>query len=135
MASTTPKLPMVARILLGLMFTVFGINFFITFLPMPKDMPAGAMTFMGALMSTGYMLRLVKGLEVICGLLLLGNRFVPLALTLLAPIIINIVGFHAVFEPANTLVIPLVILVLELYLAYSYRAAFAPMLRAKVDAH
>ena len=130
MASTTPKLPMVARILLGLMFTVFGINFFITFLPMPKDMPAGAMTFMGALMSTGYMLRLV-----ICGLLLLGNRFVPLALTLLAPIIINIVGFHAVFEPANTLVIPLVILVLELYLAYSYRAAFAPMLRAKVDAH
>ena len=134
MASTNPKLPMVARILLGLMFTVFGINFFFPFLPMPKDMPAGAGAFMGALMSTGYIMRLVKATEVICGLLLLGNRFVPLALTLLAPIIINIVGFHTVFEPANTLVIPLVILVLELFLAYSYRAAFAPMLRAKVDA-
>ena len=76
----------IARTLLGLVFVVFGLNFFFHFLPMPP-MEGAPAAFMGALFATGYMFPLIKGTEVVAGAMLLGNRFVPLALTLLAPII------------------------------------------------
>ena len=63
-------------------------------------------------------------------MLLLGGRFVPLALAVLAPIVINIVGFHLFLAPSG-IALPLAVLALELYLAWTYRAAFAPMLRAR----
>ncbi|MCA9535998.1 MAG: DoxX family protein, partial [Myxococcales bacterium] len=78
------KLPTAARLFLGLAFTVFGLNGFLHFLPMPP-MSGEPAAFMGALAATGYMFPLIKGTEVVAGLLLLGNRLVPLALTLLAP--------------------------------------------------
>ena len=124
------KLPLVARILLGLVFTVFGLNFFLQFLPQPKMEPeAGA--FLGALVA-GKILALVKVVEVGGGLALLAGQFVPLALALLAPVIVGIVLFHAVFDPAG-LVIPLVIAAMAGYLAWAYRGAFAPMLQAKTE--
>jgi uncharacterized membrane protein YphA (DoxX/SURF4 family) len=132
MSSFARKLPAIARIALGLAFTVFGLNFFVSFLPQPSTPPpAAAMTFIGALMGSGYLMTIVKVIEVAAGILLLTNRFVPLALTLLAPVVVNIVAFHAFLAPEG---IPLVavILVLEIYLAWAYRAAFAPMLRARV---
>ena len=123
--------PAIARILLGLVFFVFGLNGFLNFIPQPKDaMPPGAMAFFGALMATGYMLRLIMGTQVIVGVLLLTNRFVPLALALIAPVIVNIVAFHAFLAPAG-LVIASVVLALELYLAWSYRRCFSPMLAAR----
>jgi putative oxidoreductase len=122
------KIPVAARILLGLVMTVFGLNFFLHFLPQPPlEGPAGA--FIGALFASGYVLLIVKVVEVVAGLLLLAGRFVPFALALLAPIVVNIVAFHAVLAPAG-LVLPLVVLALELYLAWAYRGAFAPMLQA-----
>jgi hypothetical protein len=124
--------PLIARVLLGLVFTVFGLNFFLHFLPEPSGMPPAAAAFGGALFATGYMMQMVKIVEIGAGLLLLGNRLVPLALTLLAPIIVNIVAFHAFLAPAG-LPMTLVILALELFLAWSYRAAFAPMLRTRVE--
>lgn len=78
-------------------------------------------------MNSGYLLQLVKGTEVVGGALLLCNRFVPLALTLLAPVVVNIAAFH-IFLAADGLALALVIVALELLLAWSYRAAFQPML-------
>jgi len=121
------KAPLVARLFLGVVFTVFGLNGFLQFLPSPA-MPAEAGSFVGALAATGYMFPLIKGTEVVAGLLLLGGRFVPLALTLLAPITVNILLFHVVLAPAPGL--PLALIGAQLFLAYSYRDRFAPMLQA-----
>ncbi len=117
---------------MGLMFFVFGLNGFLNFIPPPKEgMPEGAMAFAGAMMKTGYLMQLIKGTEVIVGLLLLLNRFVPLALALIAPVVVNIVAFHAFLAPSG-LCMAIVILFLELYLAWAYRAAYRPMLAARV---
>jgi hypothetical protein len=118
-----------ARLLLGALFTVFGLNGFLGFLPTPPHEGAAAV-FLGGLAASGYMFPLIKGTELVAGLLLLGNRFVPLALTLLAPVVVNILAFHAFLEPSGTLV-PLVATALGVYLAYTERAAFLPMLRAR----
>ncbi|NUO54346.1 MAG: DoxX family protein [Polyangiaceae bacterium] len=123
--------PRVARVLLGLPFVLFGLNYFVPFMPTPPPPPESAMAFLGGLMASGYIMPLVKSIEIAAGLALLSNRFVPLALTLLAPIIVNIVAFHFILAPSYGL--PTVILALELFLAYSYRAAFLPMLRARVE--
>ena len=119
----------IARVLTGLVWLVFGLNGFLQFLPLPPMGPrAGA--FMGALAATGYMFPLIKSVEIIGGALLIGNRFVPLALTLLAPGLVNILAFHLFLEPSG-LPLPIVLLALEIYLARKYRHAFRPMLQAQ----
>jgi len=129
MQTLLAKAPTAARMLFGLIFTVFGLNGFLHFIPMPP-MPEAAGSLLGAFVGSGYLMALVKATEIGIGLLLLSNRFVPLALTIAAPIVLNIVLFHAALAPGGMLV-PLVVLALELYLAWSYREAFAPLLRAK----
>lgn len=120
-----------ARVVLGLLFFVFGLNYFLHFLPMPSEPPPeAAATFLGGLTAAGYVFPLIKAIEVAAGVALLSNRFVPLALTLLAPIIVNIAAFHFLLAPSFGM--PIAILALELFLAWSYRAAFLPMLRALV---
>jgi uncharacterized membrane protein YphA (DoxX/SURF4 family) len=119
----------IVRILLGLMFLIFGLNGFLNFIPTPKDIPPQIMNVMSALMAAGYM-KVVSGAEVLIALMLLTNRFVPLALALLAPIIVGIITFHIAMQPA-TIGPGIVVAVMELYLAWAYRAAFRPMLRAK----
>lgn len=120
----TSKLPTIARVLLGLVFFVFGLNGFLHFLPQPPP-PARALGFVSGLASAGYFFPLLKGTEVLAGTLLLAG-FVPFALTLLAPVIVNIVAFHAFLAPGNWPVVGLV-LVSEIYLALVHRAAFAPL--------
>lgn len=127
-------LPTIARVLLGLMFFVFGLAGFFNFMPPPEEgsIPEKAMTFSVAMMNTGYFFQFIKGTEVICGALLLLNCFTPLALTVLAPIILNIIAFHAFLAPAPaSMVTAGVIAALELYLAWCYRSSFKPMLRFK----
>lgn len=88
---------LVARILLGLMFAVFGLNGFLHFLPM--TMPTGtAGQFLGALF-VSHFLYFLAAFEVISGLLLLANRFVPLGLVLLGPLLVNILLYHALMDP------------------------------------
>ncbi|MBX3274512.1 MAG: DoxX family protein [Sandaracinaceae bacterium] len=129
MHNVLSHLPTASRVLLGLAFLVFGLNGFLGFLPMPPhEGAAGA--FLGALAASGYMFPLIKGTEVVVGLLLLSNRFVPLALTILAPVTVNIVLFHAVLEPAG-IVLPLVLAALQLHLAWAHRASFAGVLSAR----
>ena len=121
-------LPAAARILMGLLFSVTGLNGFLNFLPQPSTpMPEGAVAFFGAMLHTGYLFPLVMGTELLVGALLLVNRFVPLALALLAPVIVNIVAFHAFLAPSG-LGKAGVLLALEIYLAWAYRKAYHPML-------
>ncbi|MCY1056268.1 DoxX family protein [Nannocystis sp. SCPEA4] len=119
-------LPTVARTLLGLVFLVFGLNGFLHFLPMPP-VPARAGEFLGALAASGYMFPLIKGTEVVAGALLLSGRLVPLALILLAPVIVNIVAYHLALAPGGYGLLALIV-GLEAYLAWAYRDSFAGVL-------
>ena len=121
-------LPHAARVLLGLIFVVFGLNGFLGFIPLPAHEGAAA-SFMGGLASAPYFFPLLKGTEILNGLALLSNRFVPLALVVLAPITINILGFHTLAPEGLPMAI--VIVLLQGGLAFHHRAAFAPLLRAK----
>ena len=118
----------ISRVLLGLMFFVFGLNGFLNFIPAPP--PAGiAGQFLGALFVSHY-LSVVFALELVAGLLLLANRFVPAALIILGPILVNIVLFHAFMAPAAFA--PAVIAVgLWSVLIYRQRAAFTGLLAVK----
>jgi putative oxidoreductase len=116
---------LIARILLGIIFLVFGLNGFFHFIPAP--MPAGlARQYNGALFVSHYAI-LVFLLQVLGGVLLLVNRFVPLAIALLGPIIVNILLFHFSMAPAG---IPLALITTLLWLIvfYKVRHAFAPLL-------
>ena len=124
----------IARVLLGLIFFVFGLNGFLHFIPQPADaMPAAVVALFGAFIQSGYFMPMIFGTQTIVGVLLLLNLFVPLALTLIAPVIVNIVALHFFLVP-NGLGIALFVLALELFLAWSYRAAFIPMLRIRSTA-
>jgi len=112
----------VARILLGLMFAVLGSNAFLHFIPMPP-MEGEAGAFIGALVKSGYIYS-IAALQVLGGLLLLiGGRFVPLGLTLLGPIIVNIVLYH-IFLERSGLVMAGFVSILALLLLWEYREKF-----------
>jgi len=118
----------IARYLAGLIFVVMGLNGFLHFISFPP--PEGvAAQFMGALFVSHY-LTVIFAVQVIAGVLLLVNRFVPLALTILAPVIFNILCFHAFMAPSG---LPLALLVAVLWAVTfaSVRPAFAPLLQAQ----
>ena len=94
------KLETTSRILLGLIFAIFGFNHFVPFIPHP-EMTGDALTYMTGLSAVGYFWPLLRALELLCGLALLSNRFVPLALSVLAPITLHITLFHLFSMPAN----------------------------------
>ena len=117
----------IARILLGLVFVVFGSNAFLHFLPMPP-LPQGVTgEYLHAFFASGYVY-VIGGFQVIGGLLLLIGRFVALGLTILAAIIVNIWAFHLLMAPEG-LPPAVVVTILELFLLWSYRDRFAGILR------
>ncbi|HEY7878040.1 MAG TPA: hypothetical protein VIC55_07435 [Gemmatimonadaceae bacterium] len=115
------------RVLFGLLFLVMGLNGFLFFLPQPKVLPEGAVAFFLAMVKTGYLMPLLAGTQVVAGVLLLSNRLVPLALAIVAPVVLNIFLFHAFIDPAR-IGLAAVVLALELFLAWAYRDAYLPML-------
>lgn len=121
------KSVLVARIILGLIFFVFGLNGFFNFIPVPPNMPEKLMAFMNGLMASGYFFPLLKGTEVVCGLLLLIGAFVPLALIVLAPIILNIIMVHTVLDTSG-LPVAIIIAALEIYLAF-FAEPYAPIVK------
>jgi len=117
----------IARILLGLMFVVFGSNAFLHFLPMPP-LPQGVTgEYLHAFFASGYVY-VIGGFQVIGGLLLLIGRFVPLGLTILGAIIVNIWIFHVLMAPEG-IAPAIVVTILELFLVRRYRDAFKAILR------
>ena len=117
----------IVRVLLGLMFVVFGSNIFLHFIPMPPQKPSLATDFSRALMESNYMC-VVGALQVAGGLLLLIGRYVPLGLTLLGPVIVNILLFHIFLEPTG-LPMAIVVSALALFLLWRYRTNFAGLVR------
>lgn len=115
-----------SRILLGLIFLIFGLNGFYTFIPVPEFHP-----FMEILVSSGY-IYLIKTVEVMAGLLLLSNRFVPLALALLIPDVVNITAYHILLDPRNWFIVP-VLLILIGILVFSYWQYFKSLLSFKTQ--
>ena len=121
----------IARNLAGVIFLVFGLNGFLNFIPMPP--PEGvAGQFMGALYVSHY-LWVIFAFQVIAGVLLLVNRYVPLAVAVLAPVIVNILSFHVLMAPSG-LPLALVVAVLWGVIFFDVRSAFAGLFQARLQA-
>ncbi|MDE1170167.1 MAG: hypothetical protein PW734_03000 [Verrucomicrobium sp.] len=114
------------RILLGVLFTVFGLNGFFHFIPAP-EMSGDAGAFMGAIFHSGYF-AVIFACQLIGGVLLLLGRFVPLGLVFLGPVLVNILAFHATMAPSGAGP-GIACTVLWLIVAYQKRALLAPFLR------
>jgi uncharacterized membrane protein YphA (DoxX/SURF4 family) len=125
------KAVMVARLLFGLVFTVFGLNVFVPFVPAP-EMSEAAGSFFGALLGSGYLVPLLGVTELTAGIFLLAGILVPLALTLLAPVVVNIVLFHIFLDPVG-MPIAILVLVLEVFLAWAYRDSFRGVLDLRAE--
>ncbi len=117
-----------ARVLLGLVFVVFGLNGFFHFIE-PPEMNEAAGALMGALVGTGYFMAVVKLVEVVSGVMILTDKYLPLGLVLLAPVSVNILLFH-LFLDRSGLGMAIVIVVAQLFLAWAYRDSFSGVLRA-----
>jgi uncharacterized membrane protein YphA (DoxX/SURF4 family) len=117
----------IARSLLGLLFVVMGLNMFLNFIPLPPPTEELAGDFMKALFASHY-IYVVAVLQVAGGLILLSGRYTALGLTLLGPVIVNILCFHLFIDPPG---LPLagVVAVLALFLLWQNRSAFAGILR------
>ncbi|HWZ99343.1 MAG TPA: hypothetical protein VN025_16415 [Candidatus Dormibacteraeota bacterium] len=118
----------IAQVLLGLVFVVFGSNPFLHFLPavLPQDLGG---QFLSILFQSKYVL-FVGGVQVVGGALVLVNRFVPLGLTLLGPVIFNILLYHALLShPGGSLAI--IVAVLWIFLMFRYKKNFAGIFEAK----
>ncbi len=120
-------LTIIARILLGLIFLFFGSNGLLHFLPMPPLPQGVAGEYLHSFFASGYVY-VISGFQVIGGLLLLIGRFVPLGLTILGAIIVNIWIFHILMAPEG-LPPGIVVAILELFLVWRYRDAFKGIVR------
>ncbi|MEN8731998.1 MAG: DoxX family protein [Bacteroidia bacterium] len=120
------KVTLVVRILVGLIMVVFGANKFLNFMPQPTEIPEQMGALMGILMTSPFM-TIIGVLEVLGGLGLILNKFVPLSLTVLIAVLLNAALFHLFFDPANV-VGALVFLLLCLVLVYGYKDRFKSLL-------
>lgn len=123
--------PTIAGGLLGLIFVVFGLNFFLKFIPMPPGPPEGSppALFMAALFPTGY-LAFVKVLEILGGVLVAIPKTRNIGLLVLGPIIVNIIAFHVFLTGGAGLADPVVILItaLPIFLLWAKRDKFIALL-------
>ena len=122
----------IARYLAGVIFLVFGLNGFLNFIPMPP--PGGiAGQFMGALYASHYLV-VIFAFQIVATVLLLVNRYVPLAVAVLAPVIVNILSFHALMAPSG---LPLAIFVAVLWtmIFVNVRPAFAGLFQSRLERH
>jgi Na+/phosphate symporter len=113
--SNKGKLPTTVRYLLGLALVFFGLNGFLQFMP-PPVMGDAANAFMSALFNTGYMFFLINLVQLAVGVSLLTNKYVPLALIILAPLTVHIILFH-LFLHVQSILFGAIIAVLHIYLA------------------
>src|ERR1700676_1981654 len=122
---------LIAQYLGGVIFLVFGLNGFLNFIPLPA--PGGvAGQFMGALYASHY-LWVIFAFQVVAAVLLLANRYVPLAVAMLAPVIVNILVFHALMAPSG-LPLALSVAVLWVVIFVDVRPAFAGLFQSRLQA-
>ncbi|MGD0940320.1 MAG: hypothetical protein ABR905_11460 [Terracidiphilus sp.] len=121
----------IARNLLGLMFFVFGSNMFLNFFPM-GPMPSGLAGQFSATLFAAHYFYVVGAIMVISAILLLVNRYVPLGLVLLGPVLVNILLFHILMQP-KTIPMALFVTLLWLLVAYRVRSAFSGLFQKSVQ--
>ena len=122
---------LIARILLGLIFLVFGLNFFLhfSFLPSSAPMSEKAQAFSGGLYGSGYFFQYMKVIEIASGLAILFNRYTAFFLLILFPVSVNIFLFHAVLMPSG-LTVAGPIIILHLFLGFAYRKYYSSIFTA-----
>ncbi len=121
----------IARYLMGTIFTIFGLNGFLQFIP-PMPVPPVATQFFTVLTVSHYVVPIFL-IQVVCGVMFLLNRYVPLALTLIGPVIVNILLFHILMNPGG--IVPgVVVTVCWFIVFYSVRGAFTGIFRYKTPA-
>lgn len=123
------KLTMFIRVLFGLLFLVMGLNYFFNFITLPPMSLEGS-AFMMALANTGYVLPLNAGVQIAAGLMLIFNFWAPLAILLLAPLIVHIALFH-IFLDSASLGLAMVIVIVEFFLAFMYWDNFAHLFKRR----
>jgi putative oxidoreductase len=120
----------ISRYLLGLVFLTFGLNGFLNFIHMPPPTGVAAQFFGALFVSRLYVV--IFALQILPAVLLLANRYVPLALTILAAVIVNILSFHILMAPAG-LPLALFVSILWLLVFIDHRQAFSPLFQARVQ--
>ena len=122
-----------ARLVLGLPLVVFGLNGFLRLIPVPKQTPEGE-AFLRALVETGYMLPFWKGTEVVCGLAILLGLWLPLALVVITPVMLNIIAFHLWLDPdPGTMGLVALMSAALVYLATKNLSVYRPIMARKSD--
>jgi putative oxidoreductase len=122
---------LIARVLLGLIFVIFGLNGFLQFIPSPP-LPTGlAGDFTHVFLQSHYVL-VVSAFQVVGGALVLINRYVPLGLALLGPVLVNILAYHLLMHPAG-IQVGLFTAILWFFLFFHYRKYFASLFVPKAQ--
>ncbi len=122
------KVAVAARIVLGLIFVIFGLNAFLQFMPAPPPMPEGAMAYLNGIMAAPYFFPVLKITEITCGILLLTGIAAPLALVILAPITLQIFLFHAFLTPGlENLLVPVVMVIVHFLAASAFWHLYRPL--------
>lgn len=127
--NTMKKVALIARIILGSIFTLFSLMYFFNLMP-AQEIQGPSAAFMTGLFSSGYMMTVVKLIELICGIALITGQFVALSTVVIFPITLNIFLFHAFLEPASV-AMSIVLLVLNLFLAYTNKESYQLILARK----
>lgn len=122
---------LIARILLGLIFTVFGANQFLHFIPIPPLPPGPFRDFTTVMTETHYMM-MVGFFQVVPGILLLINRYVPLALTILAAVLVNILTTHILVVHGGLFPVPILAVILWAIIFWQVRSAFYGIFQSRV---
>jgi uncharacterized membrane protein YphA (DoxX/SURF4 family) len=121
------KAKMIVRLLLGVMMVVFGLNKFLNFMP-AFELAEPAQNFFGALVDSGYIMTIVAIVEIVTGVLLLANKFVPLALVVLFPIMLNAFLFH-LFLDIKGIPGALVAVAMNVFLFFAYKSKYDELLK------
>ena len=120
---------LILRSLLGLVYLIFGLNFFFHFIPMPPPGKDAAGAFEGGLFGAGYFFPFMKVIEILSGVFLLINKYTALFVLIIFPVTLNIFLFHAFLEPSG---IPMggIMILINLFLGYAYRKYYTSVFTA-----
>lgn len=124
------KVVLIARIVLGSILLIFGLNKFLNFMP-ALELTGPSADFFGALIGSGYLFPLIGLVEILTGVALLNNRFVALGLVIMAPVTVNFMAFHLFLDLSPNMGPAILVFTLQLYLLFAYIDVYRPLLQAK----
>ena len=119
----------IVRTLMGLLFLFASISYLANLMP-PPELSGNVKLFMDGMLATGYMMTLIKGTELVCGIAFVTGRFVPLAMLVITPVIVNIFLFH-LFVETSGLPVGVALVLGNLFLAHAHWGTFKPLLSAR----